>query len=41
MAAISHVFTIGYVAQMLGPDENLLWDLSDESEPEDERVVGL
>ena len=35
MAAISHVFTIGYVAQMLEQDEDLLWDLSDELEPED------
>lgn len=35
MAAISHVFTIGYVAQMLERDEDLLWDLSDELEPED------
>jgi hypothetical protein len=35
MAAISHVFTIGYVAQMLERAEDLLWDLSDELEPED------
>ena len=35
MAAISHVFTIGYVAQMLERDEDLLWDLSDELEPQD------
>jgi hypothetical protein len=35
MAAISDVFTIGYVAQMLERDEDLLWDPSDELEPED------
>ena len=35
MAAISHVFTIRRVAQILGRDEDLLWDLSDQLEPED------
>jgi hypothetical protein len=35
MAAISRVFTIRRAAQILGRDENLLWDLSDQLEPED------
>lgn len=35
MAAIAHVFTIQRVAQILGRDEDLLWDLSDQLEPED------
>jgi hypothetical protein len=35
MAAIAHVFTIRRVAQILGRDEDLLWDLSDPLEPED------
>ena len=35
MAAIAHVFTIRRVAQLLGRDEDLLWDLSDQLEPED------
>jgi hypothetical protein len=35
MAAISHVFTIRLVAQMLACDEELIWDLSDNLEPED------
>ena len=35
MAAISFVFTIRRAAQMLGRDENLLWDLLDQLEPED------
>src|SRR5262249_20470698 len=34
MAAISHVFTIGRAAQILGRDEDLLWELSDPLEPE-------
>jgi hypothetical protein len=29
MAAISHIITIRRVAQMLGRDEDLLWDLAD------------
>ncbi|MER9268679.1 hypothetical protein NKI63_30075 [Mesorhizobium sp. M0410] len=29
MAAVAHVFTIRRVAQILGQDEDLLWDLSD------------
>jgi hypothetical protein len=35
MAAIAHVFTIRRLAQILGRDEDLLWDLSDQLEPED------
>ncbi|NDV89541.1 hypothetical protein GTW51_23195 [Aurantimonas aggregata] len=34
MAAISHVFTLRRAAQILGRDESLLWDLSDQLEPE-------
>jgi hypothetical protein len=35
MAAISYVFTIRRVAEMLGQDEELLWTLVDQLEPED------
>jgi hypothetical protein len=35
MPAITHVFTIRRVAQLLRRDEKLLWDLSDQLEPED------
>jgi hypothetical protein len=35
MAAISTVFTIGYVANLLGEDEDWLFDLSIGMEPED------
>ena len=35
MAAISAVFTIGYVANLLGEDEDWLLDLSIGMEPED------
>lgn len=35
MAAISAVFTIGYVANLLGEDEDWLFDLSIDMEPED------
>ena len=35
MAAISTVFTIGYVANLLGEDEDWLHDLSIGMEPED------
>jgi hypothetical protein len=35
MAAISHVFTIRRAAQILGRDEELLWDLLEQFEPED------
>jgi hypothetical protein len=35
MAAPSHVFTIGRVARMLGQDENRLYDIALDMEPED------
>jgi hypothetical protein len=35
MAAISAVFTIGYVASLLGEDEDRLFELSIGMEPED------
>jgi hypothetical protein len=35
MAAISCVFTVRRAARMLGRDEDLLWDLLDQIEPED------
>ena len=35
MAAISFVFTIRRVAQILERDEQVLWDLMDDLEPED------
>jgi hypothetical protein len=35
MAAISHVYTIVRVAEMLGVDEDRLWDISEGMEPED------
>ena len=35
MAVITRVFTIRLAAQILGRDEQLLWDLSDQLEPED------
>jgi hypothetical protein len=35
MAAISAVFTIGYVANLLGEDEDWLHDLSINMDPED------
>ena len=35
VAAISAVFTIGYVANLLGEDEDWLFDLSIGMEPED------
>ncbi len=35
MAAISHVFTLSRVAQMLGEDEDWLSDISIEMDPED------
>jgi hypothetical protein len=38
MAAPSHVITISRVAEMLGEDEDLLWDLVDQLEPEDGRL---
>ena len=43
MAAIAHVFTIGYVAEMLGEDEEWLHELSIDMFPEDGclRVYGV
>src|ERR1700730_131067 len=38
MAAISHVFTIRRAAQILGRDEDLLWELSDPRAPEDGKL---
>jgi len=35
MAAITHIFTIGRAAQILDHDEDMIWDLSDQLEPED------
>ena len=35
MAAIAHVFTIGYVANLLGEDEDWLHELSTDMFPED------
>jgi hypothetical protein len=35
MAAPSHAVTIGRAAEILGQDEELLWDLADQMEPED------
>jgi hypothetical protein len=35
MAAPAHVFTIARVAQILGENEQLLWDLAINMEPED------
>jgi hypothetical protein len=38
MAAISHIITIRWVAQMLGRDEDLLWDLADYVKPEKGKI---
>jgi hypothetical protein len=38
MAAISHVFTIRRVAQILDREEALLWELADQLEPEDGKL---
>jgi len=35
MAAITHVFTIGYVAELLAEDENWLSDIATDMDPED------
>lgn len=35
MAAISHVFTLQRAAQILGREEDLIWDLSGQLKPED------
>jgi len=39
MAAISGVFTIQRVAQIHGRDEHSLWELSDQLEPEDGKLL--
>jgi hypothetical protein len=43
LAAISHVFAINYVAEMLGEDEEWLWELQINMFPEDGclRVYGV
>ena len=38
MAAITRVYTIRMAAQILGRTEDLLWDLSDQLEPEDGKL---
>ena len=38
MAAISHVFAIRRAAQILGRDEELLWDLADQLEVENGKL---
>ena len=40
---VSHVFTISHVAEMLGEDEDWLWDVAEEMETEDGQlwVVGV
>ena len=35
MAAITRVYTIGHVAEMLGEDEDWLWDVANEMDQED------
>jgi hypothetical protein len=39
MAAIAHVFTITRVAELLGEDEDWLWEISIEMMPEDGVIV--
>jgi len=38
VAAITRVYTIRLAARILGRDEDLLWDLSDQLEPEDGKL---
>lgn len=40
MAAVSHVFTLAYVAEFLGEDEDWLHEISIEMEPED-GLIGI
>jgi len=35
MAAPSHAFTLKRAAQILGCDEDLIWEIADQLEPED------
>jgi hypothetical protein len=39
MAAIGHVFTLARVAALLGEDEDWLYEISAELEPEDGRLA--
>lgn len=39
MAAIAHVFTIARVAELLGEDEDWLWEISIEMMPEDGAIT--
>jgi predicted flap endonuclease-1-like 5' DNA nuclease len=39
MAALTHVFTLARVAEMLGEDQDWLNDISDELEPEDGLII--
>ncbi len=41
MAAISHVFTISRVTEMLGEDEDWLHDISIEMDPENGRLTAF
>lgn len=38
MAAVARVFTIRRAAEILGRDEDLLWDISDQLDPEDGKL---
>jgi hypothetical protein len=38
MAAPSHAFTISRAAEILGEDEELLWELAEEMDPEDGKL---
>ena len=40
---VSHVFTISHVAEMLGEDEDWLWDVADDMDTEDGQlwIVGV
>ncbi|HEY4922745.1 MAG TPA: hypothetical protein VII40_21785 [Xanthobacteraceae bacterium] len=38
MAAPSYAITIRHAAEMLGEDEELLWDIADDMEPEHGRL---
>ena len=38
MAAVTRVYTVQLAAKMLGRDEDLIWSLSDQLEPEDGRL---
>ena len=38
MVAVTRVYTVQLAAKMLGRDEDLIWSLSDQLEPEDGRL---